>query len=225
MASRSAPAACTFTPGLRRPITEASLRPSLIGSQKLALNALNREGMIPTRCCGLAVENEGFVENVWIAAEFRLPEVVVHHEHWRSIRAAIIWREGAPEERRNAQEIECVGRDSFTSRPVADGFAVVVLEAYAVIGDGFLKHVVLFTKGAGFVRQEKIASFPSTNICEILNSKYDGTLEILVGKRIDNNTVNNAEHDRRRADAQSQGVSDHLSPYFFERSPDGFFVR
>src|SRR5207253_36724 len=83
--------------------------------------------------CGLAVENEGFVENVWIATEFRLPEVVVHHEHWRSIRAAIIWREGAPEERRNAQEIECVGRDSFTSRPVADGFAVVVLEAYAVI--------------------------------------------------------------------------------------------
>src|SRR5207253_3469401 len=53
MASRSAPAACTFTPGLRRPITEASLRPSLIGSQKLALNALNREGMIPTRVVGL----------------------------------------------------------------------------------------------------------------------------------------------------------------------------
>src|SRR5438270_13407031 len=99
MASRSAPAACTFTPGLRRPITEASLRPSLIGSQKLALNALNREGMIPTRWCGLAVENEGIEENVWMATEFRLPELMVHHEHCRNIGTAIICREQEPERR------------------------------------------------------------------------------------------------------------------------------
>jgi len=38
-----------------------------------------------------------------------------------------------------------------------------------------------------------------------LNSKYDGTLEIFIGKCIDNSTITNAEHDRRRADAESQG--------------------
>ena len=38
-----------------------------------------------------------------------------------------------------------------------------------------------------------------------MNSKYDGTLDILIGERIDNNTINNAEHDRRRPDAESQG--------------------
>jgi len=65
--------------------------------------------------------------------------------------------------------------------------------------------VVLFAEGTGFVRQEKVAPFPSTNICEILHSKYDGTLKILVGKPIDNNTMNNTEHDRCRADAKSQG--------------------
>src|SRR5882762_720002 len=50
----------------------------------------------------LAVEDENSVENLWIAAEFRLPKVVVHNEHRRSIRTAIFLREGAPEERRNA---------------------------------------------------------------------------------------------------------------------------
>jgi len=64
---------------------------------------------------------------------------------------------------------------------------------------------MLFAKGAGFVRQEKVTPFPSTNICEILNSKYDRTLKIFIGECIDNSTINNTEHDRRRTDAESQG--------------------
>src|SRR5256884_187531 len=60
IASSSPPAACTLTPGLRRPIRLPPTSPVLMGIQRLAPKVLNRAGMIPTRVLGVPRKKKFF---------------------------------------------------------------------------------------------------------------------------------------------------------------------
>jgi hypothetical protein len=62
---------------------------------------------------GCTVQDEDFVENLWVASKFRLPEAVVHNEYGRSAGAPVFGQDGATQKRGNPKEVEGVGGHQF----------------------------------------------------------------------------------------------------------------
>ena len=155
--------------------------------------------------CRHSVKNEDRIEDLWVASEFRSPEVVVHDKNRRSAGAAVFGEEGSAEERGDAQKVEGVGGYQLAERPVANGLAVVVLKADTVVDDGFFEDVILFAEGANFVGEEEVAAFPAPDVGEILHFEDDEAIGILVWESIDEDAKDDAEHDGASADAESQG--------------------
>src|SRR6266481_5552601 len=144
-------------------------------------------------------------EDLWIAAEFALPSAVIQDKHERRIGATIFFRDRAAKQRRHAQIIEGVGRNSGTERQSVGEFAVVVEEPTdGTVGDHFFEHLILLAEGAEFLVGEGGAAFGCAGVCSIANFKYDGAIEIFVGKRLEEDVVDDAEDDCGRAYAKSQ---------------------
>src|SRR6266481_3480400 len=85
----------------------------------------------------------------------------------------------AAKQRRHAQIIEGVGRNSGTERQSVGEFAVVVEEPTdGTVGDHFFEHLILLAEGAEFLVGEGGAAFGCAGVCSIANFKYDGAIEI-----------------------------------------------
>ncbi len=91
----------------------------------------------------LAIQEKSPTEDPGVAAELRLPQAIVHHEHERRTRLSVGGGENAAKKRRDAKKVEAIGRDVATSEATST-FSVGIQDIQLIVSNDILENVVLF---------------------------------------------------------------------------------
>ncbi len=133
-----------------------------------------------------------------------MPETIVHYEDGRSGGEAVFGGDCTAKKRRDAEVVEGIGRYDRAEGEETDGFAVVVGGAHAAVGDEIPEYVILVAKGSDFRKGEIGANSFTARACEVVDAKDNRAVEISVRKRVEEDTVDDAEDDRRSANPEGE---------------------
>src|SRR5438445_4175404 len=150
-----------------------------------------------------SIEEERFVENFRVAAEFGSPELIAHYKNFVSARCRVTRRETASRERGNSVEVKKIGRDR---RGLNDARNSSVIEKDRVVfrSDHIFQNSVLKTKSIEFVGRKESAAFPAAGVRNSFDAQCNGAIEIFVRKCSKKRVVVHAEYNCGRGDTEGE---------------------
>ncbi len=155
----------------------------------------------------LAVEEKSRTEDPGVAAELRLPQAIVHHEHERRTRLSVVGRENAAKKRRNAKKVEAIGRDvarDVATSEAASAFSVGIQDIQLIVSNDILENVVLFANSKELRDGVMVARKVVACAGQIAHLKSDRVLEVSVREGIEDHIIDDAEHHGGGGDAEGK---------------------
>ena len=158
---------------------------------------------------GLAIQYEGGTHKAGVAVELLLPQPVAHGKHRRGARFAVVGHEVPAEQRFHAQHFECVGGHRC-ARELLRAFLVLVQDVKVRHPQHVFKDVVLVAD-VEKLRNGVVSAVVVGRLAEIMDIRHREPISVPVGKRFDQDILNDAENDGGRADTECECEDRHQS--------------
>src|SRR5882724_7502683 len=150
-----------------------------------------------------SIEEERFVENFCVAAEFGSPELIAHYKNFVSARRRVARRENASGERGNSVEVKEIGRDRRGLNDARDS-SIIEKDRVVFRSDDIFQNSALAAKSIEFAGRKEIAALPAAGVRNSFDAQCDGTIEIFVRKCSKKGVVVHAEYNRGRGDTEGE---------------------